>query len=82
MTVDELMALADALSDRVYDNVSCYRCWQIGAENVTATCMVRYNVGTPHEWTSLSCSICADADVSRFPGRTIVVDVMSEVFDG
>lgn len=42
----------------------CYRCWQVGRET-RATCIVEYNVGTPHAWRSESCDVCAIRDTGN-----------------
>lgn len=49
----------------------CYRCWQIGKRGVPADLVVRYNAGTPHEFTRPSCAQCYADDVERFPARTL-----------
>ena len=51
----------------------CYRCWQVGREDVLATCVVIYNEGTAGEWKSASCRECAQKDEHSFPDKVRVI---------
>ena len=59
------------------DLTTCYRCWQIG-DSSKATCMVVYNEGTSHEWTSPSCESCLSKDGSTMPGKTRYLSPLQE----
>ena len=61
------------VGDNDYSRRDCYRCWQIGKRHVPRTCLVRYNVGTEHEWIAASCTPCLKRDSVPFPTKTLVI---------
>jgi hypothetical protein len=70
---DDVREIAEWFMSRACAKGDCYRCWQVGRET-RATCVVEYNIGTPHAWKSESCNACAKRDTAEgSPGRSRIL---------